>query len=638
MEKKPDIKIFVSHRIDLDSETIDNPLYVNVRCGAVFDKRENVDMLGDDTGDNISSHKHNLSELTVMYWAWKNVDAEYYGLCHYRRYFSFSDIKYAQDEYSNITENHITTECIKKYCMDDVDRIKKVVADYDCIVTTPFDVKKVGLKNLREQYNFQKFLIKEDLDTLVEVIDEISPEYSSAAREYLDGNKLVPCLMFIMKKDLFFVFSKWVFSIIAELEKRINVENYSQDGIRTIAHLAERLLGIFLLYVNGKVSIKYVQRVLFWHTEKEKILFPLEKAYIPVVFSSSNYYVPYLYITIYSMLENADTTCGYEITILNTDINVQNKEKIRNLEKRFCNARIRFFDVSRMLEQYDFIANNHVSIETFYRLFIPIIFKEYKKVIFLDSDLIIKGDIKKLYDLSDDQYVISATRDLDYESQYNAMLRVKKYTNEILGISDVKKYFQAGVLVFNVAKYNQKYHCKKLLEFASDKEFMYVDQDVMNSVLYGDIFYISNQWNVMTDCAGERLNNIKMYASNNSYRDYLLARKNPYIIHYAGWAKPWNRPEDDFADEFWIVARKTIFYEIILARMSGNMAWGVVSYDKSVSGKILNKIINLVMPKNKKARLIVKKYINEIVSIFAPIGTKRRSVLKQKYNSLRGRY
>ena len=91
--EKPDIKIFVSHRIDLDSETIDNPLYIPVRCGAVYDERENVTMLGDDTGDNISEKRMTYNELTVQYWAWKNVKADYYGLCHYRRYLSFSKNK-----------------------------------------------------------------------------------------------------------------------------------------------------------------------------------------------------------------------------------------------------------------------------------------------------------------------------------------------------------------------------------------------------------------------------------------------------------------------------------------------------------------------------------------------------------------
>ena len=89
--EKPDIKIFVSHRIDLDSETIDNPLYIPVRCGAVYDERENVTMLGDDTGDNISEKRMSYCELTVLYWAWKNVDADYYGLCQDCRYLVFSD-------------------------------------------------------------------------------------------------------------------------------------------------------------------------------------------------------------------------------------------------------------------------------------------------------------------------------------------------------------------------------------------------------------------------------------------------------------------------------------------------------------------------------------------------------------------
>ncbi len=89
-ETKPVIKIFVSHRIDQVSETIDNPLYVNVRCGAVYDNRNPEaygHIPGDNTGDNISEKKYKYSELTVQYWAWKNQEADYYGLCHYRRYF-----------------------------------------------------------------------------------------------------------------------------------------------------------------------------------------------------------------------------------------------------------------------------------------------------------------------------------------------------------------------------------------------------------------------------------------------------------------------------------------------------------------------------------------------------------------------
>lgn len=66
-----DIKIYVSERIDQKAELIDNPLFVPIRCGAVFDKRSDVNMLGDNTGDNISERRLSFCELTVLYWAWK---------------------------------------------------------------------------------------------------------------------------------------------------------------------------------------------------------------------------------------------------------------------------------------------------------------------------------------------------------------------------------------------------------------------------------------------------------------------------------------------------------------------------------------------------------------------------------------
>ena len=81
----PDVKIFVSHRVDLDSVAVENSVYIPVRCGAELDTNENPTMIGDNTGENISDKREYLGEFTVQYWAWKNVQADYYGLCHYRR-------------------------------------------------------------------------------------------------------------------------------------------------------------------------------------------------------------------------------------------------------------------------------------------------------------------------------------------------------------------------------------------------------------------------------------------------------------------------------------------------------------------------------------------------------------------------
>ena len=129
-----DVKIFVSHRIDKDSEVLDNPFFIPVRCGAVYDNHAAPSTIGDDIGDNISQKKAKYGELTVQYWAWKNIEADYYGLCHYRRYLSFSSIQH-ETSYSvskdwkevihnEVVEDYFDVNSQKKYGLDNPEKIK----------------------------------------------------------------------------------------------------------------------------------------------------------------------------------------------------------------------------------------------------------------------------------------------------------------------------------------------------------------------------------------------------------------------------------------------------------------------------------------------------------------------------------
>ena len=52
------------------------------------------------------------------------------------------------------------------------------------------------------------------------------------------------------------------------------------------------------------------------------------------------------------------------------------------------------------------------------------------------------------------------------------------------------------------------------------------------------------------------------------YQEYLSARNNPYIVHYAGWEKPWDMPELDMAEYFWDYARRCPFYELLVLFMN----------------------------------------------------------------------
>ena len=625
VELMTNIKICVSHRIDLDSTVIKNDIFLPVYCGATYKKDKwNKDIIGDNTGNNISEKRMSFCELTVQYWAWKNLEADYYGLCHYRRYFSFLNESIETDIYGNINEKYLNEKRIEKYDLNNIKAIKKFVEQYDILVTEPFETKKVNIKNIKEQYIAQPYLYKKDLDILIEVIDNLYPDYSKFAKSYLESDKFIPCCLYIMKKDLFKEYSEWLFNILFEVEKRIDVKNYSIDSLRTIGHLGERLLGIFVLYQSNKrKKVKYLQRIIFWNTEKQEELLPIKKEAIPIVLSSSDYYVPYLYVTIKSFLERKKVEDYYDIIILNVNIEEKNKTILKELENEYENIKIRFYNIENIIGDYKFKANNHVSVETFYRLFIPRIFKYYEKVIFLDSDLIIKVDIKTILEEYDGKHVIYATRDADYMSQYCASEKVKEYTNNILELKDVRNYFQAGIIVFNVKLFNEKYSIKELLDLASSREYMYVDQDVLNKYLKNDIYYLNMRWNVMTDCAGMRKNNIKMFSPYDIFNEYILARKKPNIIHYAGFAKPWNRPNDDYAEDFWKIARKTIFYEIILKRMMENTV-----NDYLIQHNIFYH--NGIISKNKKQK--IKNFIKR----FLPKGTRRHRFVKKLYFKLRG--
>lgn len=620
-----DIKIFVSHRIDLESETIENPLFVNVRCGATYDKRKNVDMIGDDTGDNISEKREQYCEFTVQYWAWKNVEADYYGLCHYRRYFSFNDKKLPVDGGGHIGFQHIDEKSIKELELNQ-NKMKLVIEDSDIIISTPFKCSSVY-----KQYKSVEYLNIRDIEICREVINEEFPEYSYAFDKYMNGTEFYPCAMFIMKKELFFEYSSWLFRILFKLEEKIDFSNYGEEANRTIGHIGERLLGVFLTFIKEKnnYKIKFLQRAIFWRPEKLNYPKPLYSDGINLVLSSSDYFIPYATMTIESILKNASKQNKYQITFLYSNISKESKEMLKKIVSEYDNANITFFCIDRIIENYDFKANNHVSVETFYRLFVQKIFHKFNKILYVDCDMIVKDDVSKLFDIDMKDYCLAAVKDCDWISQYNGAVKaVKKYADNILKIKDPYEYFQAGILLFNLDKMNEFIDCDEILEFAASREFMYVDQDVLNSIFQGHVKFLDFSWNVMSACDGSRTSNIKKYAPVSIAKQYFESRKNPKVIHYAGYIKPWNFPESDFALDFWTYARNSNIYEILLSRMSADVSWRTTDI-------FLNHKKHMSSISSMGINAWLKNKVFSIVSLVLPKGTMRREKVKNVYFKLK---
>ena len=619
---KKDIKIFVSHRIDIDTEIIDDPLYINVRCGAMFDNRKNIFMQGDNTGDNISYKKESYCELTVQYWAWKNIEADYYGLCHYRRYFSFNEEEAVDDITVDIFENFINEKKIKKYRLDDHDYLEKILKEYDIIVSRPYEVTP-AYKNLIEQYSSVKYLYKEHIDLMMDILKNDYPEYYQSAKNYMFSNKFISCNMFIMNKKLFNEYSEFLFGILEKLEKTIDMTKLSYEGKRLYGHLGERLLGIFINYKVKTIKVKYLQKIFFEHPKKIKEITQIKDNSINIVYSTTDYYVAYMYVSIISMLQYKKDDDFYHIIVFTANISEHNKKLLEELENYKPNVNVTVYYMGALIDGYEFKGNYHLPVETFFRLYIPIVLKTFGNAIYIDCDTIIKRNIVDIYQYCNLDYTINAVKDIEYIEQDYTRDDIYINTREVLKLKSAEQYFQGGVIVFNISLFRKKYSAKNLLDYAVKNDFLYLEQDAMNAFLKDDVNYIDMGWNCITDFSGEKTNNYRNYVPAYLYKEYIKAKKDPYIIHYAGtYEKPWNNPDINYANDFWEIARKTPFYEIILHRMA-------YVQSSHISFAKLDHFSRIMFPFKWLKKVHKVGYIRQIADKLLPHGTKRRKIIKK---------
>ena len=286
---EPDIKIFVSHRIDIESELVDNPLYVPVRCGAVFDDRNPMGIAGDDTGDNISEKRLSFCEFTVQYWAWKNVQADYYGLCHYRRFLSFADKRFKTDEFNMVHAAELTPMAKRRYGLLNKRAIQSLIAECDAVTSEYAPVERIPLSKgkaatVRELWDAHDglFFEKKVIPRMFELIDRMAPEYSESAREYFAGNLHRGFNCFVLRRELFDRMCRFQFPIMNAIAASLDTSGYTQTMLRTPAFVGEMLYGIFFYHITTRENWRVQERqlVFFANTSKIKSRWDLCKRYL----------------------------------------------------------------------------------------------------------------------------------------------------------------------------------------------------------------------------------------------------------------------------------------------------------------------------------------------------------------------
>lgn len=580
-EKTPDIKIFVSHRIDQDSETIDNSLFIPVRCGAIFDNRENIDMLGDDTGENISEKRNFFCELTVQYWAWKNIKADYYGLCHYRRYFSFSNEitnKELLDPYNFIHEKYIDSSSIKKHSLDKYN-ISDIIEN-DIICNQMINIAKVPcqtnyFQTVKEHFlGWGHWIIPDSkiFNSVRKIIKNSFAKYLASFDFVMNNKWYYGFNLFIMKKDYFNELCNFEFSVLFELEKEINYHSNecTLNGQRILGFVGEILYTTFLFYLKKETDAKIMEKsvVYFENTERDSFLKPISKINnLPIVFVASDFYIPYLSVFIYSILKFQNNDFIYDFIIFNSHCSEINKTKLKQLENEFHNISIRIFNCNKILSESNFyISSPNYAPEAYFRVFAPWILKDYDKILIMDSDIIANGDISPIFNIELGENLVAGVKDIVYQCFLNGFVPdVMDYTKNTMKMKNPYDYINTGVMVMNLKKWRDLFSFSEIMNLCNTKKFRIQEQDIINTLVEGKCNFLDLKWNFYTE-TNDAIKWALKWAPVDSYNYYYETKQSPILIHYASQPKPWINEDQVFSDKWWALAKETPFYNELLAR------------------------------------------------------------------------
>lgn len=255
------IKIYVSCHKDLYS--FSHPVLYPIQVGTALAEFRYKGMQYDDSGDNISTQNRSYCELTAQYWAWKNDAADYYGFFHYRRYLSF-DPKSLVD-HTNSQKVKRSPLPYRNYKLPDEqtlnllgyteENIKDIIGRYDIIAPLAEQMHV----SVYDHYKKAPFHHIEDLDLVLKIIEQRYPEFKAAAQEYMAGTKHYFCNMFVMKRELFFNYCAWLFSILQEFDRQTDFTKYSGKACRVDGYLGERLFGVYYTWLKKQSTVRWAE-------------------------------------------------------------------------------------------------------------------------------------------------------------------------------------------------------------------------------------------------------------------------------------------------------------------------------------------------------------------------------------------
>ena len=265
---------------------------------------------------------------------------------------------------------------------------------------------------------------------------------------------------------------------------------------------------------------------------------------IPIFFTIDDSYAPFLAVALNSAIKNSDPQRNYKAIVLYQDLGADNISRLQSLQTE--NFKIELMPIRANMEALDDRMSNRLRCDYFtltiyFRLFIPSMFPQYDKGIYIDSDVVLTDDIAKLFDIDIGENYIGACNDLSIAD----IPPLVAYTEKAVGVN-AKEYINSGVLLMNLKKMRDDDLEGHFLALLNKYHFDSIapDQDYLNAMCNGKIYYLEEKWDTMP-------NDAKPMLTETS------------LIHYNLFSKPWCYDGIQYEEQFWNYARDCGFIDEI---------------------------------------------------------------------------
>lgn len=318
-----------------------------------------------------------------------------------------------------------------------------------------------------------------------------------------------------------------------------------------------------------------------------------EPVTIPVAFATDEGYLYPTAVAIASMLERAYPTTTYKIYVLvDAAFSKASRQVLADTCERFGrNDSIEFIVPDNRYDEAGLFIS-HITTATYYRLSLPSLLPNVDRCLYLDSDIVVRGDLSELFDTPMEDIYIAGVRAFTYFQDERMINRKKRE----LGVDTWDVYVNAGVLLLNLGKIRHDGLEEKFTQLLG-RNFSSQDQDILNLACRNHIKMVPFKYNVMTkyDLYSNKVHGLTYLKDWVDRSDWDEGRLLPVIIHYADKKKPWNDVSSLYAEAWWDVAK----------RLPEDIQAGILSsYIDSVIGNVHKDLATVKTLEKRQQRLL----------------------------------